>query len=89
MRLLLMYILFILPQLCAAQDNWCDVDRRFNFSGQNPVYQHFLERIHERETNGQIENRTDKYFPVVIHVVAIDPYQPGSKRFALTSINPV
>jgi hypothetical protein len=87
MRLLLIYVLCILPYLCAAQDNWCDVDRRFNFSEQNQAYQQFLERIHERETNGQIEYRTNKYFPVVIHVVAIEPYQPVSLAQALNQLD--
>lgn len=87
MRLLLMYLLFILTHMCAAQDNWCDVDRRFDFSSQNQAYQKFLDGIHERETNGQIHNRTDKYFPVVIHVVAIDPYQPVSLGQALNQLD--
>lgn len=87
MRLLLMSILFLLQQLCPAQDNWCDVDRRFNFSDQNSLYQQFLERIRSREASGHIENRTNKYFPVVIHVVAIDPYQPVSLAQALNQLD--
>ena len=87
MRLLLIYLLMILPLLTRAQDNWCDVDRRFNINEENPVYQHFLERMHERETVGQFENRTDKYFPVVIHVVATDAYQPVSMAQALNQLD--
>ena len=87
MRLLLMYMLIVLSHLCAAQDNWCDVDRRYNFSADNPVFQQFRERIHERERLSQIENRSDKYFPVVIHVVAIDPYQPVSLGQALNQLD--
>lgn len=87
MRLLLMYTCLILSHLCAAQDNWCDVDHRFDFSTQNQAYQKFLERIHAREANSQIETRTNKYFPVVIHVVAIDPYQPVSLAQALNQLD--
>ena len=87
MRSLLIHILVFLPLLMAAQENRCDADRRFYLTHQDEAYQQMLTRIHERQAHPAIGTRTQKYFPVVIHVVATDAYQPVSVAQALNQLD--
>lgn len=78
MRAFLMYMLFLLPMIAAGQGIRCDVDRRFNLSREDDAYNAFLKRISHDEVNDHVTSRTQTYFPVVIHVVLRDGYQPVS-----------
>ena len=87
MRATLMYMLLMLPLLMAGQGNRCDVDQRFNLTKENPVYQSFLSRIEHGTTPGNIEPRSESYFPVVIHVVMREPLQPVSVAQAIQQMD--
>ena len=87
MRATLMYMLLMLPLLMAGQGNRCDVDQRFNLTKENPVYQSFLSRIEHGTTPGNIEPRSESYFPVVIHVVMREPLQHVSVAQAIQQLD--
>lgn len=87
MRTILMYMLLLLPLLMAGQRNRCDVDQRFGLTKEDSAYQSFLLRIEQGIATGQIETRTETYFPVVIHVVMREPVQPVSVAQAIQQLD--
>ncbi len=87
MRTTLMYMLLLLPLLMTGQRNRCDVDQRFGLTREDPLYQLFLSRIERGTAPGNIDNRSESYIPVVIHVVMREPMQPVSVAQALQQLD--
>ncbi|MDZ4747377.1 MAG: M43 family zinc metalloprotease [Saprospiraceae bacterium] len=87
MRTTLMYMLLLLPLFMTGQRSRCDVDHRFRLTAENPRYSLFLSRIQEGIKSGEIETRTETYFPVVIHVVMREPVIPVSVAQAIQQLD--
>lgn len=84
---ILIYVLFFLPFSAVGQESWCNVDHRFNLSKDDEAYQRHLSHVREREERSPVTSRTDRYFPVVIHVVARDVHQPVTIAQALQQLD--
>ncbi len=87
MRTILMYMLLLLPLLMAGQRTRCDIDQRFRLSTDDPLYQLFQSRVKQVIHQGNVEPRTESFFPVVIHVVMREPVQPVSVAQAIQQLD--
>jgi hypothetical protein len=87
MRAILMYMLLSLPMFAPGQTMWCDVDSRFTLNDRNLQYRHFKSLVEKWKANSSYHNRSVVYMPVVIHVVADEPYVPVSEAQVLQQLD--
>lgn len=87
MRTILLYMLISLPMWVSGQAIRCDVDRRFDLSGDQKAYQQFLTRIHRAQSQQAIHSRSVIFLPVVIHVVAREPFMPITEAQVLNQLD--
>lgn len=87
MRANLMYMLIVLPMFTSGQAIRCDIDRRLILDESDSRYHHFISLVKEWKAGAAYHNRTITYLPVVIHVVADQPYMPVSEAQVLHQLD--
>lgn len=89
MRFNLTYAFILLPALLLGQRMQCQFDFPLNTTSDSNMYQLYSEVIHHAQHSLAIRNRSVVYIPVVIHVVAREPFQAISVAQATQQLDVV
>lgn len=66
---------------------WCDMDDRLSIAMQNKAFEYTLETIRQSSSNLSIQNRSEQWLPVVVHVVGYEGYQPITEAQVIHQID--